>query len=173
MQGISTVLDGWSSYVIVVAIALLVWWRVGWREMVMILAGALLAATSSVFKAVVDRPRPSPDLVTVFAQADTSSFPSGHSFFAFMIFGLIAYLSITRLQNSILRTSILFVTIVLILLVGISRVYLGAHWPSDVIGGYLTGGVFLFGLIWIDRIWISRRCNILETITTQQQSDTI
>ena len=173
MQGISTLLDGWASYTLVAVIASLVWWRKGWREAVLILAGALLAATSAVFKAIIDRPRPSPDLITVFSQADTGSFPSGHSFFTFVTFGLVAYLAVTRSRNGILRTSILVLTIALILLVGISRIYLGAHWPSDVLGGYLAGGVFLTALIWIDRIWMSRHNDIKEKTLPEHDSDKV
>jgi membrane-associated phospholipid phosphatase len=173
MQGISTLLDSWISYLLVAAIALLVWWRTGWCEAILILAGAILAATSAVFKAIIDRPRPSPDLVTVFSQSDTDSFPSGHSFFTFILFGLVAYLAVTRSRNGILRTSILVSTTALILLVGISRIYLGAHWPSDVLGGYLTGGVFLTILIRIDRTWISKHNDIIETLKPEPDADSV
>ena len=173
MQGVSTLLVGWASYILVAVIASLVWWRKGWHEVVLILAGAILAATSGVFKTIIDRPRPSPDLVTVYSQADTGSFPSGHSFFTFLTFGLVVYLTVTRSRNDILRTSILVLTIALILLVGISRIYLGAHWPSDVLGGYLAGGVFLTVLIWIDRIWTGRHHNMKETEKTEHGSDNV
>lgn len=166
MEGISFLLDSWVSYILVVVTGLVVWWRTGWREGVLILAGGLISATSALFKAVIDRPRPSPDLVAVFSESDTSSFPSGHSFFTLMIFGLVTYLIITRLRNKILRNIGVTFLAVFIALVGISRVYLGAHWPSDVLGGYLTGGVFLTVLIWIDKRWIRRYHNILETAKT-------
>ena len=156
MQGISYIFDTAGSFIIVAAIALLVWWRTNWREAVLVLTAGILAATSSLFKAIIDRPRPSPDLVTVFSPPDTSSFPSGHSFFVVIVLGLSAYFVVTRLQNKVLRVSILSILIALVLLLGISRVYLGAHWPSDVIGGYFTGGVFLTALIWIDKAWIRK-----------------
>ena len=156
MQGISYIFDTAGSFIIVAAIALLVWWRTNWREAVLVLTAGILAATSSLFKAIIGRPRPSPDLVTVFSPPDTSSFPSGHSFFVVIVLGLSAYFVVTRLQNKVLRVSILSILIALVLLLGISRVYLGAHWPSDVIGGYFTGGVFLTALIWIDKAWIRK-----------------
>jgi undecaprenyl-diphosphatase len=153
MQGISFIFDSWFSYIMVVIISLLVWWRTGWKEAVLVVVGGILSATGALFKAIIDRPRPSPDLVMIFSESDRSSFPSGHSFFAMMVFGLVAYFAVTRLRNGILRTSILLAVAVLILLLGISRIYLGAHWPSDVVGGYLYGGIFLTMLIWIDKVW--------------------
>ena len=173
MQGISFIFNTLGSLVIIAAIGLLVWWRTGWREAVLILVGGIFSATSSLFKAIIDRPRPSVDLVNVFSQAETTSFPSGHSFFAFIFFGFVAYLTAARLQNKSLRIIILTILAALILLVGISRVYLGAHWPSDVIGGYLTGGVFLTILIWIDKAWIERRSKIPVPSTSEQYSDSV
>ena len=173
MQGISTALDSWISYIMVAAFALLFWWRTGWREAILILAGGVLAAVSSVLKAVIDRPRPSPDLVNVLSEADTSSFPSGHSFFTFVLFGLVTYLTFTRLQNKSLRITIPAILVAFIVLVGISRIYLGVHWPSDVLGGFLIGGVFLTILIWIDKIWISRHHNISETSKPELHSDIV
>ena len=75
MQGISFVFDSWVSYLMVAAGALLVWWRTGWREAILILTGGILSAVSSPLKAVIDRPRPSPALVNVLSDSDTSSFP--------------------------------------------------------------------------------------------------
>ena len=173
MQGISTALDSWISYIMVAAFALLFWWRTGWREAILVLAGGVLSAVSSILKAVIDRPRPSPDLVNVLSEADTSSFPSGHSFFTFVLFGLVFYLTFTRLQNKSLRITIPAILAAFIVLVGISRIYLGVHWPSDVLGGYLTGGVFLTILIWIDKIWISRHHNTSETSKPELHSDSV
>jgi undecaprenyl-diphosphatase len=56
-----------------------------------------------------------------------------------------------------LRTVVLVGLIALILLIGTSRVYLGVHWPSDVLGGYVTGGVLLAALIWFHRYWKARQ----------------
>ena len=170
MDGITIVFDTLGSIIIVVAAGLLLWWRTGWHEAVLIVAGGLLSTTSSLLKAIIDRPRPSPDLVTAFSQSDTSSFPSGHSSFVIIILGLLAFFALTRLQNIILRNLIITVMAALILLVGFSRIYLGVHWPSDVLGGYLSGGVFLTILIWIDKVWISTRQNMVETAEPEQHS---
>jgi undecaprenyl-diphosphatase len=157
METVSFIFDIWGSVVIIVVIGLLVLWRIGWHEAILILAGGIISATAAIFKALVDRPRPPADLINVVIQEDRSSFPSGHALFAIVICGFVAYLAATRIRKKHLRISIVTISVILVLLVGISRVYLGTHWSSDVIGGYLTGGVFLTVLIWIDTIWNKQR----------------
>ena len=92
--------------------------------------------------------RPSADLVQVLSHVQDNGFPSGHAIFAIMILGLLAYFIFINMKNHNLRTVVLVGLIALILLIGTSRVYLGVHWPSDVIGGYLIGGALLTALIW-------------------------
>ncbi len=168
MQGISLIFDTVGSFIIVSITVLLVWWHTNWREAVLLLAGGIFSATSSLFKELIGRPRPSPDLITVFSPPDTSSFPSGHSFFVIIVLGLLAYYTVTRLRCKSARIAVLIILVVLILLVGISRIYLGAHWPSDIIGGYFIGGVFLTILIWIDQIWIYKHYNTSEVAKSEQ-----
>ena len=173
MQGISFIFDSWFSYIMVVIISLLAWWCTSWKEAILVVVGGTLSATGALFKAIIDRPRPSSDLVMIFSESDRSSFPSGHSLFAIVICGFVVYLAVTRTSNKHLRISVLAVLAILVLLLGISRIYLGAHWPSDVIGGYLTGGVYLTILIWIDRIWSKTHNSVTETIILEQNSDSV
>ena len=81
----------------------------------------------------------------------SNGFPSGHAMFSIMVLGLLAYFIFINVKNHILRTVILIGLVALILLIGVSRVYLGVHWPSDVVGGYIIGGALLTGLIWFYR----------------------
>ena len=153
MDYVSFIFGGWSSVLVVVIIGILVWWRIGRLEAIMIPVGGLITLVNTALKLAINRPRPSADLVHVLSSEQGNGFPSGHAFFAILILGLTAYFIFINLKNRVLRMLVLAGLIVLILLTGTSRVYLGVHWPSDVIGGYLIGGVFLTALIWFHRTW--------------------
>ena len=71
------------------------------------------------------------------------SFPSNHAFFATVIYGFLSYVVWKRSEANALRSCVLLVSIVLIVLVGMSRVYLGVHWLTDVLGAYLAGFAWL------------------------------
>jgi undecaprenyl-diphosphatase len=153
MNCVSFIFGGWSSVLVVVIIGILVWWRIGRLEAIMIPVGGLITLVNTALKLAINRPRPSADLVHVLSSEQGNGFPSGHAFFAIVILGLLAYFAFINLKNRTIRMVVLVGLIALILLIGTSRVYLGVHWPSDVIGGYLIGGVFLTALIWFHRTW--------------------
>jgi undecaprenyl-diphosphatase len=153
MECISFVFGGWCAVLVVVVISILVCWRIGRLEAIMILVGGLITLVNTALKLAINRPRPSADLVHVLFHEQGSGFPSGHAFFAILILGLTAYSISVNSKNRTLQILALAGLIALILLVGTSRVYLGVHWPSDIIGGYLIGGIFLTALIWFHRTW--------------------
>lgn len=94
-------------------------------------------------KIVVDRPRPVAELVAIYLEHKTRSFPSGHVVSYVALYGFLFYLVFVRAPRTMWRAAGLAVLGALIGLVGLSRVYLGAHWASDVLGGYLFGAVWL------------------------------
>lgn len=72
------------------------------------------------------------------------SFPSGHSMVTMTFYSTIAFLMTKKLQDMGKKRLIYIITFVMICLMGISRIYLGVHWPTDVIGGYLAGYIFYY-----------------------------
>jgi undecaprenyl-diphosphatase len=94
-------------------------------------------------KLIVHRPRPGADVVHVFSQIPESGFPSGHVLMCTVFIGYLAFLGYTLLKPSWLRNTVLFVFAVLAMLMGLSRIYLGHHWFSDVMGAYLLGSLWL------------------------------
>ncbi len=109
---------------------------------------------STVMKMGFDRPRP--DLVPHEAMVYTASFPSGHSMMSAVTYLTLAAL-LTRVQPSLrLKAYFLILAILLTLLVGMSRVYLGVHWPTDVLAGW-TAGASWAALCWIVMRWMQQR----------------
>lgn len=117
-------------------VAVIVFLRLKWRRATVLffvtMVGELIL--SLTLKATFQRPRP--EAFFGYELPSSYSFPSGHSLGAFCFFGILAWLVSTRLENRITRILVRALAIILILLIGFSRIYLGVHYPSDVIGGY-------------------------------------
>lgn len=118
-----------------------------WESVACLLASLISGTTNQLVKTLIQRPRPTTDLVDVFAMLESYSFPSAHVMFYTILFGFVWYLVYTLLAPSLLRGLLLGLFGSFILLVGISRIYLGQHWASDVLGAYLLGGLTLAGMI--------------------------
>ena len=105
-------------------------------------------ALSETLKRIVERPRPDSHLINQVGQyLKPDSFPSGHVLFFIGFFGFLAYLIYTRLEKTWLSQALVTILLLMILLIGVSRIYLGAHWFSDVLGSYLVGTVWLYLMI--------------------------
>jgi len=105
------------------------------------LGSSLLLAMA--IKLIVARPRPASSLAEIYRYHSTWSFPSGHVVSYVAFYGFLFYLVFTRMPRSVLRSALLVLFGGLIGLVGLSRVYLGAHWASDTLGGYCLGLLWL------------------------------
>jgi undecaprenyl-diphosphatase len=77
----------------------------------------------------------------------TYSFPSGHALSSFCFYGVLAGLLCARIQNAVLRALIWFAAALLVLAIGISRIYLGVHYPTDVIAGYIAAATWVSSLL--------------------------
>jgi membrane-associated phospholipid phosphatase len=112
---------------------------VNWRAVPMVVLAALSGAVYSLSVMMIVRPRPSESLVHVIRHTGSGSYPSGHvAFFSWFVIMLIVCLAYGRVPRAV--TAALWVVAALFLLiVCIGRIYLGEHWPSDVIGGLALG----------------------------------
>ena len=139
-----------------------------WDEASFLAIALLAPAVNLGLKELAGRPRPDPVLALV--QETGLSFPSGHAVLAMVFFGALIVLLGRRKffrEHKVARHTMQGILILLILAVGGSRVYLGSHWPSDVLAGFLFGGLYLVGQLvaWRAAIekWNPRLCEDLET----------
>ncbi|ARF17337.1 phosphatase PAP2 family protein [Sporosarcina ureae] len=75
------------------------------------------------------------------------SFPSGHTMMAFSFYTILAYIVWRNVVNSGSRVAIIFLATMMIIMIAVSRIYLGVHFPSDIVGGVLASSVWLFASI--------------------------
>lgn len=102
-------------------------------------AGA--AALVVVIKELVARPRP--PVALRLAVETNGSFPSGHALVAAAVLGVLAAVACRRLPRGRTRAAVVVAVVGVVLAVGLSRLYLGVHWDSDVLAGWLVGGLWL------------------------------
>lgn len=114
---------------------------------------------------LVGRPRPSPELVDVAMQIPAGSFPSGHVLNLTAIFGFLIYLTLLLLFRTWVRRALVALLALPILTIGFARVEAGAHWPSDVLGGYMLGGLWLALTIHLYR-WTKERFSKQRPVDT-------
>ena len=122
---------------------------------------------SSVLKGLFERPRP--DLVPHLSIVHTSSFPSGHSMMSAVVFLTIGTLLGEFVASFRLRAYFVVVAILLTILVGVSRVYMGVHYPTDVLAGWAAGLVWALGCGLFAR-GLKRR-GLVETASQQGESE--
>ena len=152
MVWVSKPANGWNPWLLVTVVGVLLWrMQLGLAGLVTVSGVAFGGFINRVLKSQIARPRPDDSLVQVFTEYAHESFPSGHVVFFVQFFGFLAVLTVLYQKRHwacyLLNSSL----IALIILVGVSRVYLGAHWPSDVIGGYLVGSLWLALMVWFYR----------------------
>ena len=127
------------------------------RHDVVLLLGAMTVAIilNETMKLHFHRARPT--VPWSIGDEHTFSFPSGHSLFSVVFYGSLAWCALHRRTSPRRRVSIMIPTIVLPFAIGLSRIYLGMHYPTDVLAGWLTGGIWVCSVIAIDRLWHASR----------------
>ncbi|MBB3771728.1 undecaprenyl-diphosphatase [Angulomicrobium tetraedrale] len=122
---------------------------------------------SYVLKIGFDRPRP--DLVAHLVDVHTLSFPSGHAMGSAVTYLTLGALIVRTEARRRLKIYVLAVAIALTLVIGLSRIYLGVHWPTDVLAGWSAGSAWALAC-WTLALWLQRRGRI-ETDAPSPEND--
>ena len=127
-----------AAVIAVIGIGLLT--VLGRRDLALFLgAAAALRAIGPVLKTLIASPRPSAEAVVIVAKSPGLGFPSGHALGAALLYGAIAIIASQVVPNRLAARAIQVLSITTMVLIALSRVRLGVHWPSDVVGGLLFG----------------------------------
>jgi undecaprenyl-diphosphatase len=133
------------------AVAWLAWRRHLHSAAILTLAMSGALVMNVTLKLHFERPRP--QLPWSIGDEHTWSFPSGHALFAVTLYGIAAHLILRQRHSRRDRLAVLLPATLLPLLIGLSRIYLGEHYPTDILAGYLTGVLWLTAVIAINHIW--------------------
>lgn len=146
---------------IILALTVVVLWIIRLRiEALFVVVSLLADALTGLLKAAVGRHRPLPNVVHVVQSLSDGSFPSGHTLHYTVFYGFLIFVVAANFRASWPRTLAIILLALPIALIGFSRVYLGEHWVTDVVGGYLIGALFLVPLIY-GYIWVKQRFSIV------------
>jgi len=136
-----------NSLIMVVIVSVLFYLFRFRKEAFYVLLTLLSGIVSSLMKIAVNRPRPTEPIVRIIETAKNQSFPSGHVLFYVVFLGFLVVLMVhLKSIPKKIRFTVAIISLLFIFSVPFSRVYLGAHWFTDVLGGFLSGIVCLYML---------------------------
>jgi undecaprenyl-diphosphatase len=159
--------DRYAYVIITIALGTFFWFRFkNWKFMVQTVSVLVLASLSNIgLKQVINRARPT---LEHLVEVNTLSFPSGHTMSAMAFYGFLVYLCLRYNIHNWLRIPLVIILCMLIVSIGLSRIYLGVHYPSDVAAG------FMGGLIWVTlcaiilntiELWRKKKGDRLTTVS--------
>jgi undecaprenyl-diphosphatase len=151
-----TAIGGTAVLMLMIAAVTGYLWLIGkrgamWLVLASTIGGWLLSSLLKYFFA-----RPRPDVVPHLADVHTASFPSGHSMMSAVVYLTLGALLTRLVGRPLVKLYLLGVACLLTGLVGASRVYLGVHYPTDVLAGWLAGLVWAT-LCWLVARWLQKR----------------
>jgi undecaprenyl-diphosphatase len=145
-----------------IAVAGFLWIKRMYGAMLLVLVATLGGLTVSMFlKMSFDRPRP--DFVPHLSHIYTSSFPSGHAMLSATVFLTLGALLGRFVQERVLKAYFLIIALLLSVLVGVSRVYMGVHYPTDVLTGWSAGLAWAI-LCWLVARFMQRKHMVESTV---------
>lgn len=142
----------WFGYlpnapITVTSIALIFFYFKYKKEALFLLSTLLSGVVSSIIKLLINRPRPSEPLVRIIVRTQQQSFPSGHVLFYVLFFGFLTFLMYEiKTIPKFIKVTVSVISLLFIFTIPYSRVYLGAHWFTDVAAGFLLGLICLYVL---------------------------
>ncbi|MGH3762617.1 phosphatase PAP2 family protein [Actinophytocola sp.] len=156
MTALTTI--GSSAVLVSLAFGIAVWLGVAGhrRREAVLVAGSTIGALvlGPLLKVVIERARPDDGhLVPVHSWA----YPSGHSLTSTVVLGVLTALAASRLATRTARLAVVAAGLILVVAVGVSRIYLGVHWPTDVLAGWLIGGLWLATCLLVHDSGVLRR----------------
>lgn len=160
-----TALGGYAVLTLLVVGVAIYLATIGKRAMAVLVVGAVGSGTlaSVLLKLGFDRPRP--DLVAHLSHAQSSSFPSGHAMLSAVTYLTLGVLLARAHGRRRTKVFVMSFAIGLTLLIGSSRVYLGVHWPTDVLAGWALGASWA-ALWWLAAWWLQRRGRVERALDT-------
>jgi len=165
----------WAGFgpqvVVITALIIMLIYALGlhWETVMAIIAAALSTGVNLLVKDFVQRPRPGAAMVNVIDTLNSYSFPSGHVMYYLGFLGFVGFLVFSLLKPSLKRSLLLILIGIPILLIGISRIYLGEHWASDVLGAYLLGSLTLIATVQIYR-WGKTRFFVHQPVAPEAEA---
>jgi undecaprenyl-diphosphatase len=141
--------------------------RINWKRAAVLFTVTMFGAVilNFILKVSFARARPVPFFDTQLPES--YSFPSGHALYAACFYGVLAWLITARIRARSLKTLIWMPAVMIALLIGLSRIYLGVHYPSDVIAGYAAAIVWVLTVIWVDLL-IKKKSNFFKKKALKQ-----
>ncbi|KKQ30089.1 MAG: Phosphoesterase PA-phosphatase related protein [Candidatus Shapirobacteria bacterium GW2011_GWE1_38_10] len=155
LTGIMIFITNLGSTLIIVVLGLVIFWLISrrdlkkeaWRFLMTLSGGAIM---NNLLKEIIKRPRPL--LISPLVNETTYSFPSGHTMNATVLYLLIVFYIFKFLKGNRFKWVYASSLMCLVVLIGMSRIYLGVHSPSDVVAGFLAGVLWLITVVLVEKL---------------------
>ena len=154
----------------VAAIAGLIWRKIrgaAWTLPIAVIGAGIIIQS---VKMLIQRPRPT--LYTPLLHEGGFSFPSGHSLIAMVVYGLLGYFALGLVKNRAARLAVRVITVLVVFFIGLSRVYVQVHYPTDVLAGWTAGIPWLVACLGLHEVLARRWPASGEPVLTPQADKT-